>query len=121
MHPSQRSYIESQARHSSPEGTNLAPPKDCESQSKNRVGPVARWHGGPRRCPRTRGNDRLSGISRPTVLPEALLGVRDRGWGKSPVTWYKNLFVDEFNMLDYDMGRITRESRILDSELGSTR
>jgi hypothetical protein len=40
-----------------------------------------------------------------TVLPEALLGVRDRGWGKSPVTWYKNSFVDEFNVLDYDMGR----------------
>jgi len=62
-----------------------------------------------------------SGRYASTVLPEALLGVRDRGWGKSPVTWYKNLFVDEFNMLDYDMGRITRESRILDSELGSTR
>jgi len=40
------------------------------------------------------------------VLPEALLGVIDRGvWGKSPVTWYKNSFVDEFNMLDMDMGK----------------
>jgi beta-glucosidase len=40
-----------------------------------------------------------------TILPEALLGGRDRGWGKTPVTWYKNSFSDEFNMLDYDMGR----------------
>ena len=41
-----------------------------------------------------------------TVLPEALLGIRDRGcWGKTTVTWYRNSFGDDFNMLDFDMSR----------------
>ena len=40
-----------------------------------------------------------------TALPEALFGINERGWGKSPITWYRNNIVEELNMLDFDMGR----------------
>lgn len=40
-----------------------------------------------------------------TVLPETLYGIRDRAWGKSPITWYQNSVVDELNMVDMSMTR----------------
>lgn len=40
-----------------------------------------------------------------TALPEALFGINESGWGKSPITWYRNDIVEELNMLDFDMTR----------------
>ena len=40
------------------------------------------------------------------ILPKALLGLIDKSaWGKLSTTWYHNDFIDDFNMLDFDMSR----------------